>query len=282
MERELEKLEINLGGVSTMTRLPDAVFVVDPKREAIATKEVNKLGIPLIGLVDTNCDPDEVDYLIPGNDDAIRSCSLIVKTLVARGRRGPAEDPGRRVPGGGSGSRRQAAAPGRCERLGEGRDGRPRAVRVEVAAAASQAREPGATGRGPRGAGAVRAPAAVRVAGGRPVRQRRGWRRPRRDGRRRRRPAAETGRRGSAKATARPRRRRGAGRGAGGDAEADGPERRTKLRQRRGRSAEERRWRPRAGKRACPRAARRPERRRTGRAGDVAWPEDRGGGLGLM
>ncbi len=81
MERELEKLEINLGGVSNMTRLPDAVFVVDPKREAIATKEVNKLGLPLIGLVDTNCDPDEVDYLIPGNDDAIRSCSLIVKTL---------------------------------------------------------------------------------------------------------------------------------------------------------------------------------------------------------
>lgn len=82
MERELEKLEINLGGVSNMTRLPDAVFVADPKREAIATKEVNKLGLPLIGLVDTNCDPDEVDYLIPGNDDAIRSCSLIVRTLA--------------------------------------------------------------------------------------------------------------------------------------------------------------------------------------------------------
>ncbi len=82
MERELEKLEINLGGVSIMTRLPDAVFVADPKREAIATKEVNKLGLPLIGLCDTNCDPDEVDYVIPGNDDAIRSCSLIVKTLA--------------------------------------------------------------------------------------------------------------------------------------------------------------------------------------------------------
>ncbi len=82
MERELEKLEINLGGVSTMTRLPDAVFVADPKREAIATKEVNKLGLPLIGLCDTNCDPDEVDYVIPGNDDAIRACSLIVKTLA--------------------------------------------------------------------------------------------------------------------------------------------------------------------------------------------------------
>jgi len=90
MERELEKLEVSLGGVSTMTRLPDAVFVVDPKREVIATKEANKLGIPLIALVDTNCDPDEVDYLIPGNDDAIRSCSLIVRTIalaVEEGRR---------------------------------------------------------------------------------------------------------------------------------------------------------------------------------------------------
>ena len=82
MERELEKLEVNLGGVSNMSRLPDAVFIVDQKREVIATKEVNKLGLPLIGLCDTNCDPDEVEYIIPGNDDAIRSCNLIVKTLV--------------------------------------------------------------------------------------------------------------------------------------------------------------------------------------------------------
>jgi len=82
MERELDKLEINIGGVANMERLPDAVFIIDPKREAIATKEVNKLGIPLIGLVDTNCDPDEADYVIPGNDDAIRSCSLIINTLA--------------------------------------------------------------------------------------------------------------------------------------------------------------------------------------------------------
>lgn len=82
MERELEKLEINLGGVGIMERLPDAVLIIDPKREAIATKEVNKLGIPLIGLVDTNCDPDEVDYIIPGNDDAIRSCGLIIATIA--------------------------------------------------------------------------------------------------------------------------------------------------------------------------------------------------------
>ena len=82
LERELEKLEVNLGGVAGMTRRPDAVFIVDPKREVIATKEVNKLGIPLIGLVDTNCDPDEVTYIIPGNDDAIRSCSLIIRTIA--------------------------------------------------------------------------------------------------------------------------------------------------------------------------------------------------------
>ncbi|MHB1345284.1 MAG: 30S ribosomal protein S2 [Thermoleophilia bacterium] len=82
LERELEKLETNLGGVADMQRLPDAVFVIDPKRELIATKEVIKLGIPLIGLVDTNCDPDEVDYIIPGNDDAIRSCGLIIRTLA--------------------------------------------------------------------------------------------------------------------------------------------------------------------------------------------------------
>jgi len=82
MERELAKLEVNLGGVADMERLPDAVLVIDPKRELIATKEVNKLGIPLIGLVDTNCDPDEVDYLIPGNDDAIRSCGLIIRTIA--------------------------------------------------------------------------------------------------------------------------------------------------------------------------------------------------------
>ncbi len=90
LERELGKLETNLGGVAGMTRRPDAVFVIDPKREVIATKEVNKLGIPLIGLVDTNCDPDEVSYIIPGNDDAIRSCGLIIRTIaraVEEGRR---------------------------------------------------------------------------------------------------------------------------------------------------------------------------------------------------
>ena len=83
-EAELLKLETNLGGVADMQRLPDAVVVVDLKREAIGVREANRLGIPVIGLVDTNCDPDEATYVIPGNDDAIRSCNLILGAL-ARG-----------------------------------------------------------------------------------------------------------------------------------------------------------------------------------------------------
>lgn len=86
---DLRKLEQNLGGVGGMDRLPAAVFVVDPRKEAIVVREARKLKIPLIGLVDTNCDPDEIDYIIPGNDDAIRSCSLIIRVIadaVAQGR----------------------------------------------------------------------------------------------------------------------------------------------------------------------------------------------------
>ena len=81
-EAELVKLETNLGGVADMQRLPDAIVVVDLKREAIAVREANRLGIPVIGLVDTNCDPDEATYVIPGNDDAIRSCNLILGALA--------------------------------------------------------------------------------------------------------------------------------------------------------------------------------------------------------
>ncbi len=83
-EAELLKLETNLGGVADMQRLPDAVVVVDLKREAIGVREANRLGIPVIGLVDTNCDPDEATFVIPGNDDAIRSCNLILGA-IARG-----------------------------------------------------------------------------------------------------------------------------------------------------------------------------------------------------
>jgi small subunit ribosomal protein S2 len=89
LRADLRKLEQNLGGVGGMDKLPAAVFVVDPRKEAIVVKEARKLKIPIIGLVDTNCDPDEIDYIIPGNDDAIRSCSLIIRVMadaVAQGR----------------------------------------------------------------------------------------------------------------------------------------------------------------------------------------------------
>jgi small subunit ribosomal protein S2 len=82
MTAELEKLETNLGGVDDMKRLPDAVFVVDLKKEQLAIREARRLGLPVVALVDTNCDPDDADYVIPGNDDAIRSCSLIVRVIA--------------------------------------------------------------------------------------------------------------------------------------------------------------------------------------------------------
>ena len=81
-EGELVKLETNLGGVADMQRLPDAVVIVDLKKEAIGVREANRLGLAVIGLVDTNCDPDEATYVIPGNDDAIRSCGLVLGALA--------------------------------------------------------------------------------------------------------------------------------------------------------------------------------------------------------
>jgi small subunit ribosomal protein S2 len=79
---ERDKLETNLGGVADMQRPPEAVFVVDLKTEAIGVREANRLRIPIIGLVDTNCDPDPIDYVIPGNDDAIRSCKIIIDGIA--------------------------------------------------------------------------------------------------------------------------------------------------------------------------------------------------------
>ena len=79
---ELEKLEANLGGVADMRRQPDAVFIVDLRKEQLAVREARRLGLPVIALVDTNCDPDEADFVIPGNDDAIRSCSLIIRAVA--------------------------------------------------------------------------------------------------------------------------------------------------------------------------------------------------------
>ena len=89
LEAELEKLEANLGGVADMKKQPDAVFVIDLKKEQLAVREARRLGVPVIGLVDTNADPDEADFVIPGNDDAIRSCNLVTRVVadgVAAGR----------------------------------------------------------------------------------------------------------------------------------------------------------------------------------------------------
>ena len=80
--RELAKLQKNLGGIKEMKRLPDAIFIVDPKKERICVQEAHTLGIPLIGICDTNCDPEELDYVIPGNDDAIRAVKLIVSKMA--------------------------------------------------------------------------------------------------------------------------------------------------------------------------------------------------------
>ena len=82
LKKEWAKLEKNLGGIKDMKRLPDAIFIVDPKKERICVQEAHTLGIPLIGICDTNCDPEELDYVIPGNDDAIRAVKLIVSKMA--------------------------------------------------------------------------------------------------------------------------------------------------------------------------------------------------------
>ena len=82
LKKEMEKLQRNLGGIKEMIRIPDAIFVVDPKKERICVQEAHALGVPLIGICDTNCDPEELDYVIPGNDDAIRAVKLIVSKMA--------------------------------------------------------------------------------------------------------------------------------------------------------------------------------------------------------
>ena len=115
-QADLAKLRANLGGVKNMQRTPDALFVIDLKTEAIAVREAQRLRIPIIGLVDTNCDPDGIDFVIPGNDDAIRSCYVVTRAIgddVAEGtlrvpRRGGPRAPGGR---GGGAPRRRGARP---------------------------------------------------------------------------------------------------------------------------------------------------------------------------
>ena len=82
LQKELEKLQKNIGGIADMKRIPDAIFIVDPKKERICVQEAHALGITLIGIADTNCDPEELDFIIPGNDDAIRAVKLIVSKMA--------------------------------------------------------------------------------------------------------------------------------------------------------------------------------------------------------
>ncbi len=82
LKKEQDKLQRNLGGIKEMKRLPDLIFIVDPRKERIAIQEAHKLGIPIVAIVDTNCDPDEIDYIIPGNDDAIRAVKLITSKMA--------------------------------------------------------------------------------------------------------------------------------------------------------------------------------------------------------
>ena len=103
LQLEIEKLEKYLGGIKTMKKLPGALFIVDPRKEKIAVAEAKKLGIPIVAIVDTNCDPDDVDYVIPGNDDAIRAVKLIAGAMadaVIEGRQGEAEEAAAAAEGG--------------------------------------------------------------------------------------------------------------------------------------------------------------------------------------
>ena len=142
MLAELEKLEANLGGVADMRRQPDAVFIVDLRKEQLAVREARRLGLPVIALVDTNCDPDEADYVIPGNDDAIRSCSLVIRVVERRDRGRPPERHARRGPApaaqpqnGGTATRRgRARARGQPEpeAAARGRSPSPRQLRARA------------------------------------------------------------------------------------------------------------------------------------------------------
>ena len=120
MQAELAKLEYNLGGVRDMERLPDAVFVTDLKTEEIAVREAVRLRIPIIGLVDTNCDPTPIDYVIPGNDDAIRSCELVIGTIGAAIEEGAERlaRPGGAPPRGGDGEAQEGGGGAQAARGG--------------------------------------------------------------------------------------------------------------------------------------------------------------------
>jgi small subunit ribosomal protein S2 len=131
MLAELEKLEANLGGVADMRRQPDAVFIVDLRKEQLAVREARRLGLPVIALVDTNCDPDEADYVIPGNDDAIRSCSLIVRAVadgIAAGQTGVTAEEFAR-----NGAAQQEAAPAAEPEIAQPEIAQPEIAQPEIA-----------------------------------------------------------------------------------------------------------------------------------------------------
>ncbi|MEA2291043.1 MAG: small subunit ribosomal protein, partial [Solirubrobacteraceae bacterium] len=156
-QADLEKLRANLGGVKNMQRVPDAMFVVDLKTEAIAVREAQRLRIPIIGLVDTNVDPDGIDYVVPGNDDAIRACNVITRAIgdvIAEGRarfraeeeeaRRQAEEQARREAEEKAAreaeeeARKAAEAQAAAEALTQGGEGEPRDVAEAIVADAAQ------------------------------------------------------------------------------------------------------------------------------------------------
>jgi small subunit ribosomal protein S2 len=142
MVAELEKLEENLGGVADMKRQPDAIFVVDLRKEQLAVREARRLGLPIVALVDTNCDPDEADYVIPGNDDAIRACDLIVRVIadgIAAGQQRATPADFARVAANGAGAEPAAAEPVAAEAAAE-------PVAAESPAAEPAAAEPALEG----------------------------------------------------------------------------------------------------------------------------------------
>ena len=145
MAGELEKLEANLGGVAEMRRQPDAVFIIDLKKEALAVREARRLGVPVIALVDTNCDPDEADYVVPGNDDAIRSCSLITRVIadaIAQGQQKVSPRDFQKTEA--NGAAPQAAAEPETEPTAEEAASEPAPAAAPEAEAAAPAEEPAA------------------------------------------------------------------------------------------------------------------------------------------
>jgi len=143
VKRELAKLERNLGGIRTLEKAPDAVFVIDTKKEHIAVTEANRLGIPVIAVVDTNCDPDLIDFVIPGNDDAIRSANLmcrIVSDAIVEGKWLRSRKQARTAPNGAD-AKPAPAAPAPVQRTPEEQAARAAAQQEARNAAAAQQRD---------------------------------------------------------------------------------------------------------------------------------------------